>query len=412
MATERTIAALDIGSTKICCFIAKVTEAGRIRVAGMSHHASAGVRGGVLVDMESAYRAILAAVHAAEQMAGATIEEVIVSVSGPHLKSTQLLREMVIGGGAIRDLDLRRLLQDARNSVDLQDRMLLHAVPVGYSVDGGPLLHEPRGMHGQTLGVKMHLVTANRAAVQNIATCVSRCHLSIRDLAVAPYAAGLAALVEDEKDLGAVLIDMGGGATSFCVFYEGAAVHADCVPVGGQHVTSDIARGLSTPIAHAERLKTLYGSAVPAASDDRELLDAPQVGEEDDASSNRVPKSFLVSIIQARIEETFELVKRRLDASGAAGAAGHRVVLTGGASQLPGVRDAAGRILGKQVRHGRPLGVAGLAEATGGPAFATAAGLLHFAVDDRGEARTAAVPQTAGQGGFFARMGGWFRDNF
>lgn len=412
MATERTIAALDIGSTKICCFIAKVTEAGRIRVAGMSHHASAGVRGGVLVDMESAYRAILAAVHAAEQMAGATIEEVIVSVSGPHMKSTQLLREMVIGGGAIRDLDLRRLLQDARNSVDLQDRMLLHAVPVGYSVDGGPLLHEPRGMHGQTLGVKMHLVTANRAAVQNVATCVSRCHLSIRDLAVAPYAAGLAALVEDEKDLGAVVIDMGGGATSFCVFYEGAAVHADCVPVGGQHVTSDIARGLSTPIAHAERLKTLYGSAVPAASDDRELLDAPQVGEEDDASSNRVPKSFLVSIIQARIEETFELVKRRLDASGAAGAAGHRVVLTGGASQLPGVRDAAGRILGKQVRHGRPLGVAGLAEATGGPAFATAAGLLHFAVDDRGEARTAAVPHTAEQGGFFARMGGWFRDNF
>lgn len=412
MATDRTIAALDIGSTKICCFIAKVSDAGRIRVTGMSHHASAGVRGGVLVDMEAAYRAVLAAVHAAEQMAGATIEQVIVSIAGPHMTSKQLLREMVIGGGAIRDLDLRRLLQDARNSVDLEDRMLVHAIPVGYSVDGGPLLHEPRGMHGQTLGVKMHLVTANRAAVQNVATCISRCHLTVSDLAIAPYAAGLSSLVEDEKDLGAVLIDMGGGTTSFCVFYEGAAVHADCVPVGGHHVTSDIARGLSTPLNHAERLKTLYGSAVPAASDDRELLDAPQVGEEDDASSNRVPKSFLVSIIQARIEETFELVKRRLDASGAAGVAGQRVVLTGGASQLPGVREVAARTLGKQVRHGRPLGVSGLAEATGGPAFATAAGLLHFAVDDRGEAKSAAVPQSAAEGGFFSRMGGWFRENF
>ncbi len=412
MATERTIAALDIGSTKICCFIARVSEAGRIRVTGMSHHASAGVRGGVLVDMDAAYRAILAAVHAAEQMAGATIEQVIVSIAGPHIKSTQLLREMVIGGGAIRDLDLRRLLQDARDSVDLQDRMLVHAIPVGYSVDGSPLLREPRGMHGQTLGVKMHLVTANRSTVQNVATCVARCHLGVSDLAIAPYAAGLAALVEDEKDLGAVVIDMGGGTTSFCVFYEGAAVHADSVPVGGHHVTSDIARGLSTPINHAERLKTLYGSAVPAASDDRELIDAPQVGEEDDHSSNRVPKSFLVSIIQARIEETFELVKRRMDASGAAGLAGQRVVLTGGASQLPGVRDVAARALGKQVRHGRPLGISGLAEATGGPAFATACGLLHFAVDDRGEAKSAAVPHSAAQGGFLARMGGWFRENF
>lgn len=412
MATERTIAALDIGSSKICCFIAKVSEAGRIRVTGMSHHASGGVRGGVLVDMEAAYRAMLSAVHAAEQMAGATIEDVVVSIAGPHMRSTQLLREMVIGGGAIRDLDLRRLLQDARASVDLQDRMLLHAIPVGYSVDGSPLLREPRGMHGQTLGVKMHLVTANRSAVQNVATCISRCHLSVGDLAIAPYAAGLSALVEDEKDLGALLIDMGGGTTSFCVFYEGAAVHADSVPVGGQHVTSDIARGLATPVSHAERLKTLYGSAVPAASDDRELLDAPQVGEEDDASSNRVPKSFLVSIIQARIEEIFELVKNRLDASGAAGLAGQRVVLTGGASQLPGVRDVAARALGKQVRLGRPLGVSGLAEATGGPAFATAAGLLHFAVDDRGEARSAAVPQTDTHQGFLARMGGWFRENF
>ena len=408
----QTIAALDVGSTKICCFVAEATNAGRIRVTGMSHHASAGVRGGVIVDMEAAYRTVLASIHAAEQMAGTTVEQVVVSVNGGHPKSVSVSREMTLGGGTIRDADIRRLLEDTRNGIDLGERMLVHAIPIGYSLDGGPLLREPRAMHGQTLGVKMHLVTANASAVQNLATCISRCHLTIADLTLAPYAAGLAALVEDEKDLGATLIDFGGGTTSFCVFYEGAAVYADCIAIGGQHVTSDIARGLSTTLAQAERLKTLYGSCVPAPSDDRELIDAPQVGEDDDMSANRVPKSFLTSIIAPRIEETLELVKKRLDASGAAGIAGQRVVMTGGASQLPGLRETAQRILMKQVRNGRPLQISGLAEATGGPAFATAAGLLHFAVDDRGEARATSAKPPPSNSSFFARVGGWFRENF
>jgi cell division protein FtsA len=404
----RKLTALDIGSTKICCFIAEVSEAGRIRVTGMSHQQSAGLKGGMVVDMESAYRAILSAVHSAEQMAGTTIEDVVLSINGARPHSTTLTREMQIGGGAIRDPDISRLLQEARESVALQDRMLLHAIPIGYSVDGGPLLKEPRSMHAQTVGVKMHVVTANESAVQNLVNCVARCHLTVSDFALAPYAAGLSALVEDEKDLGATVIDMGGGTTSFSVFYEGAAVYGDCIPVGGQHVTSDIARGLSTTLQQAERLKTLYGSCQPAPSDDRELIDAPRIGEEDDTSPNRVPRSFLVSIIAPRLEETFELVRKRMEASGANGMAGQRVVLTGGASQLPGVREMAGRILNKQVRHGRPLKVSGLAEATGGPAFATAAGLLHFAVDDCGEARGSTSQSTANQNGLFAHIGKWF----
>ncbi|MDF1748979.1 MAG: cell division protein FtsA [Alphaproteobacteria bacterium] len=408
MATRK-LTALDIGSTKICCFIAEVSEAGRIRVTGMSHQQSAGLKGGMVVDMESAYRAILSAVHSAEQMAGTTIEDVILSINGARPHSTTLSREMQIGGGAIRDPDISRLLQEARESVQLQDRMLLHAIPIGYSVDGGPLLKEPRSMHAQTVGVKMHVVTANESAVQNLVNCVARCHLTVSDFALAPYAAGLSALVEDEKDLGATVIDMGGGTTSFSVFYEGAAVYGDCIPVGGQHVTSDIARGLSTTLQQAERLKTLYGSCQPAPSDDRELIDAPRIGEEEDTSPNRVPRSFLVSIIAPRLEETFELVRKRMEASGANGMAGQRVVLTGGASQLPGVREMAGRILNKQVRHGRPLKVSGLAEATGGPAFATAAGLLHFAVDDCGEARGGSSQSSANQNGLMARVGGWFR---
>ncbi len=408
MATTRKLTALDIGSTKICCFIAEVTEAGRIRVTGMSHQQSAGLKGGIVVDMESAYRAILSAVHSAEQMAGTTIEDVILSINGSRPQSMTLTREMQIGGAAIRDPDITRLLQEARDSVDLNGRMLLHAIPIGYSVDGGPLLHEPRSMHAQTVGVKLHVVTANESAVQNLVNCVARCHLTVADFALAPYAAGLSALVEDEKDLGATVIDMGGGTTSFSVFYEGAAVYGDCIPVGGQHVTSDIARGLSTTISQAERLKTLYGSSLPAASDDRDLIDAPRIGEEEDTSLNRVPRSFLVSIIAPRLEETFELVRQRLETSGAKGMAGQRVVLTGGASQLPGVREMAGRILNKQVRHGRPLKVSGLAEATGGPAFATAAGLLHFALDNRGEARGSVTQASTNRSGLMARVGGWF----
>ena len=413
MARDGVIAALDIGSTKICCFIAEIDDAARIRVTGMSHQASAGVRGGVIVDLVAAERAISAAVHAAEQLAGATVRDVVVNISGPHLMSHSVLREMHIGGGAIRDGDVRRLLQDGRTSVPLDDRIMLHAIPVGYAVDGAAGVRDPRGMYGHALGVRMHMVTASRPVVQNLNAVITRCHLHMGDIVASSYAAGLAALVEDETDLGVTVIDMGGGTTSLTVFYDGAAVFTDCLPVGGMHVTNDIARGLSTPLTHAERLKTLHGSALSSASDEKEMLDAPQVGEEEDISANRVPKSFLVSIIKPRIEETFELVRQRLEQSGVAPIAGQRVVLTGGASQLNGVRELAAHVLGKTVRVGRPLGLTGLAEATAGPAFATVAGLLHFALDDRGEARSAAVRAPAEmKGGFLGRIGGWFRENF
>lgn len=411
MAIHRTIAALDIGTSKICCFIAEATDTGQIRVKGMSHQASAGVKNGVIVDMEVAYQAILAAVHSAEQMAGQTINSVTASLAGGVPNSAIISRQMTIGGGAIREADIKRLRHDGRMAAQLDDRALIHAIPIGYQVDGSPSILDPRGLHAQNLGLKMHLVTAKNSGVQNLAHCIAKCHLEINDLVVGPYAAGLSALVEDERDLGAAVVDMGGGTTSLAVFYEGVAIHTDCLPVGGTHVTNDIARGLSTPLAHAEKLKTLHGSAIQTAADDREMLDVPQVGE-DDNDANQMPKSYLVSIIAPRIEETLELVKQRLEQSGVGGLAGQRIVLTGGASQLPGVRELAQQILGKQVRLGRPLGIQGLAEATGGPAFATAAGLLTFAVDDKGEARATTPNKSRQTGGMFSKMGGWFRENF
>jgi cell division protein FtsA len=241
---------------------------------------------------------------------------------------------------------------------------------------------------------------------------VSRCHLDIAAIAVSPYAAGLATLVEDETELGVIVIDMGGGTTTIAVFAEGQILFVDSIPIGGAHVTNDIARGLSTPLAHAERMKTLYGHCLLSPSDERETIAVPQVGEDDRDAGGAVPKSILVGIIQPRLEETLELVRAHLEAGGLDKAAGRRVVLVGGASQLAGARELAQMVLGKQVRLGRPTRVPGLAEATAGPAFAACAGLVAYALQDSGPhlaAKSHSIKEPSGLG---ARVGQWLRACF
>jgi cell division protein FtsA len=412
LARDGIVAALDIGSTKICCFIGNVDDLGIIRVAGIGHQASKGIKAGAVVDMEAAEQAVLSAVHAAEQMADVTIRSVYVNVNSGHPSSNSYYFEHPLRGGAIDDGDVRRLLHESGTDADDTMRSLIHAIPVGYKVDGENGIRDPRGLHGSSFGVRMHKVTAATSSIHNLVTCVSRCLLDIADVVANPYAAGLGCLVEDEIDLGVTVIDMGGGTTSIAVFYDGALVFVDAIPIGGNHVTNDIARGLSTPVPQAERLKTLFGNCLSSHADDRETITVPQVGAEDDAKSVQIPKSFLVGIIAPRIEETLELVRSRLEASGLDKLAGRRVVLTGGACQLPGVVELARQILNKQVRLGRPRGLTGLAEATAGPAFSACAGLLSFAVDDRGDARGVALPKHETNGGIFSRIGGWLRENF
>lgn len=412
LARDGIVAALDIGSTKICCFIGDVDDLGIIRVSGIGHQASKGIKAGAIVDMEAAEQAVLSAVHAAEQMADVTIRSVFVNINGGHPASQSHYFEHPLRGGAIDDGDVRRLLHESGTEADEQTRSLIHAIPVGYKVDGENGIRDPRGLHGSSFGVRMHKVTAATSAIHNLMTCVSRCLLDITDVVANPYAAGLGCLVEDEIDLGVTVIDMGGGTTSIAVFYDSALVYVDSVQIGGNHVTNDIARGLSTPPPQAERLKTLFGNCLSSHADDRETITVPQVGVEDDAKSVQIPKSFLVGIVAPRIEETLELVRARLEASGLDKLAGRRVVLTGGASQLPGVVELARQILNKQVRLGRPRGLTGLAEATSGPAFSACAGLLSFAVDDRGDARGLAIPKHETNGGIFSRLGGWLRENF
>ena len=210
--------------------------------------------------------------------------------------------------------------------------------------------------------------------------------------------------------MGVTLIDMGGGTTSIAVFFEGNAVHTDVVPVGGNHVTSDLARGLSTPLATAERLKTLYGHAIASAADEHNLIEVPQVGEGPEGELQQIPRSVLVGIIQPRLEETFELVRSRLEASGFDKVGGRRVVLTGGASQLPGMRDLAALILDKQVRQGRPVHLEGLAESTGGPAYAGAAGLVSYALQAETTALSRRKPRKMATGGFLGRVNGLIKE--
>lgn len=418
MARSNVIAALDIGTSKICCFIAVLEEDGRIRVTGIGHQASRGVKAGAIVDMDAAEQSIMAAVNTAERMADETVREIVVGLAGGHPESRLVDMRTTISGGPVRDADLRRLLYGSGTLETSLERAVLHAVPVGYSIDGSNGIRDPRGMHGHNLAVHVHEVTAAASAVRNVTTCVERCHLNVADVAANPYAAGIATLVPDESELGVTVIDMGGGTTSMTVFIDGSPVFSDSIPVGGRHVTSDIARGLATSLSHAERLKTLHGSALPSPSDERESVVAPQVGEEDSDEPNLVPKSFLVSIIAPRIEETFELVRDRLNAGGAAREAGRRVVLTGGACQLPGVRELAARMLDRQIRIGRPTQVAGLAAATNGPAFSACAGLLRLTAEQPHELRLPSAGGTlsATEGllarlGPLGRIGGWLREN-
>jgi len=407
------IAAIDIGTSKICCFIARLGEDRHPHVIGIGHQASRGVKGGTIINMEQAETAIRATLHAAEQMAGETIREVALNLSGGYPASQSISVEMPLSGREVADHDLERVLLQGSQINGNSERRLIHSIPVGYSIDGSRGIRDPRGMFGDRLGVDMHVVTAAASAVRNLTTCVARCHLDIRALVVSPYAAGLAALVDDEVDLGVTVIDMGAGTTTLAVFMDGHVVYTDSVPIGGSHVTNDIARGLSTPVVHAERIKTLYGSCISSPADEREIIHVPQVGEEEGGAPNPVPRALLNSIIQPRLEETFEHVRARLEASGFDKIAGRRVVLTGGASQLNAVRNLAALILDKQIRIGRPIRASGLADSTGGPAFATAAGLLSYALQaEPWQGRPSRTQRREEPTGFAGRIGSWLKENF
>ena len=406
------IAVLDVGTSKTSCFIARTQDDAPPRVIGVGHHASRGVRAGAIVDMEAAESCIRKVVHDTEKMAGETVTGVIANLSAGRPQSRSFAVEVPIVGRQVSEIDLRRAVDQARQVERPGDSELIHSLPVGYSIDGDNGIRDPRGMYGDRLGVNMHMITAAGGAVRNLKACIERAHLDMECVVVSAYASGLASLVEDEMNLGATVIDMGAGTTTVAIFHEGQVIVTDGIPVGGAHVTNDIARGLSTPVVHAERMKTLFGSAIAASEDEREVIDVPQVGEDHAETPNHVPRSILNGIIQPRLEETFELIRARIEASGAAQFVGRRVVLTGGASQLQNARELAAQILDRHVRLGRPLRLRGLAESVSGPAFATCAGLVNYGESGHGAWHSpVAMPETI-QAGLFGRMGEWLREHF
>ncbi len=411
------IAALDIGSSKIACFIGRVIdEEGGFEVLGVSTHASKGVRSGTIVDISAAESVIRQTVHAAENMAadimkGYPLREVVVNIPGVHAHSHSQVAAVQISGHEVTENDVQRALAKAQEQVISHDYELVHTIPVGYRIDGNDGIREPRGMVGQSMEVDIHMLTGDMGALQNMANCTQHSHLDIEALCASPYAAGLSSLVQDELDLGCTVIDMGGGVTSISVFHDGGFVFCDAVPIGGSHVTNDIAKGFSTSIADAERLKILYGSAIASISDENELIDIPRLGEEDRREPNHMPRSLLVGIIQPRIEEILELTRARLHDSGLGSIIGRRVVLTGGASQIPGLQDLTGHVLDKQVRLGKPLRYRGLPDAVSGPAYATTAGLLSY-VAGHADEMPAQIMRDVGQGNLFERVKSWLKENW
>jgi cell division protein FtsA len=411
------VAALDVGSSKIACFIARtIDDEGHFEILGIGHQASAGIKKGTVSDLEDAEIAIRNTVHAAENMAadvmrGYPLREVIVNVSGVYSRSNNLRVGVRMQGHEVVDNDIQRALSKAQEDNVTSNKELIHTIPTAYTIDGHNGIRDPRGMYGQNLEVDINLVTADRGALRNIATCIEHSHLDIAALCVSPYASGLSSLVEDEMDLGCTVIDMGGGVTSMAVFKGGKMIFCDAIPLGGKHVTSDIARGLTTTIADAERLKALYGGAIVSSADETELIDVPQLGEEHHSHPNHVPRSLLVGIIQPRLEEILEIVRAKLDDSGVGAAAGRRVVLTGGASQLPGMRDLGQMILDKKVRLGRPIRVDGLAEAVNGPAFSTTAGLLTY-LSERSHEIPSQIIENVEAGTIWQRVGHWIREHW
>jgi cell division protein FtsA len=419
------VSVLDVGSSKVCCVVAqlKPCEPSQIlrgrthtaKVIGIGHQQSNGVKSGVVIDLNRAEQAIRFAVDAAERMAGLTVDSLIVNLTSGRLKSQVFSAAVNLGGHEVGDADVRRVLAAGAKQSLRAEREVVHVLPAAFSLDAERGVRDPRGMVGDTLGVDMHVLTGDAAPQRNLELCINRAHLSVERMVATPYASGLASLVEDELEMGAACIDMGGGTTTMSIFADSKFVFGSAIPVGGIHVTHDLAKGLSTRFDDAERLKVMHGAALAGPGDDRDVVTIRPIGSDENEVPLQVPRSVMSRIIRARVEETLEIARDRLNRSGYGNVVGKRVVLTGGASQLSGLAEAARRILGRNVRIGRPLGVASLPPAAKGPAFSTAVGLMIYPQVAGFESERPGGFSTlrmTGTGGRLHRVGQWFKDSF
>ncbi|MGY6634457.1 MAG: cell division protein FtsA [Alkalilacustris sp.] len=421
------VAVLDIGSAKIACLILRLDpgptggeeeavgpmagQAG-FRVIGAATTRARGVEFGEIAAMQETERAVRTAVQAAQKMAQTRVDHVIACFSGGMPRSYGLAGAVETVDGTVDDGDIGRVLAACDMPPFGEGREVLHAQPVNFALDDRSGLGDPRGQTGRQLACDMHLLTVDARAISNLVHCLGRCDLELAGIASSAYAAGRSSLVEDEQELGAACIDMGGGATGLSIFIKKHMIYTDSVRMGGVHVTSDIAKGLQIPLATAERLKTLHGGVVATGVDDREMIEIGGDSGDWERDRRTVSRTELIGIMRPRVEEILEEVRARLDAAGFEHLPSQSIVLTGGASQIPGLDGLAARILGSQVRLGRPLRVRGLPQAATGPDFSATVGLCLFAAHPQDEWWDFDAPTTQYPARSLRRALRWFREHW
>ena len=421
------VAILDIGTSKIVCMIIKfdpsvqeeaadgpnvIARHNRFRVIGVATTRSRGVKYGEISAMAETERAVRTAVQAAQKMAGVVADHAFVCFSGGDPRSYGLSGDVQLSVNEIEDQDIANALA-ACDVPDLgEGREPLHAMPVNFTVDHRSGFADPRGQVGNRLSVDMHLLSVRTSMLQNLIACVKRCDLELAGVISAPYASGISALVEDEQELGAACVDLGAGTTSLSIFYKKHMIYADSSPLSGNLVTSDVSQCLQIPMQVAERIKTLHGGVVATGVDDRDMIDIGADTGDWHHDRREISRADLIGIMRPRLEEIFEDVRDRLREANFDYLPGQRIVLTGGMSDLLGVDGLATRILGQQVRLGRPMRIQGLPQAATGPSFAAAVGLVLYSAHPQDECWDFDLPVSGLQTRSLRRAVRWFRENW
>jgi cell division protein FtsA len=401
------IVALDIGTAKVVCLVAELRPDGAVEVLGLGSHESKGLKKGVVVNIEATVAAIQRALEEAELMADCKIASAFVGIAGSHIRSFNSTGMVAIKDREVTALDVERALDTARAVNIPTDQQILHVLRQEFIIDGQEDVREPIGMSGVRLEVKVHIVTGAVAAAQNIIKCVRRCGLEVNDLILQPLASARAVLLEDEKDLGVCLLDIGGGTTDVAIFTHGAIRHTAVVPIAGDQITNDIAMALRTPTGDAENIKTRHGVGLRQLADPNQMIEVPGIGERSPRSMSR---QTLAEVIEPRVEELYSLVQQVLRESGFEELLSSGVVLTGGSAVMHGMVELGEEIFHMPVRLGVPRYQGGLADVVRAPRYATAVGLLLEGASQVQQGKLSR--QTGSVKAVLVRMREWFQRNF
>ena len=379
---EQVLVGLDLGTTKVCAIVGEVKDSGQVDIIGIGISPSHGLKKGVVVNIDSTVESIKKAVQEAELMAGVEINSVFVGISGGHIKGINSRGVAAIKNREVGAADVARAIDGARAVNIPMDQQILHVLPQEFIIDDQDGIKEPLGMSGTRLDVKVHIITGAVTAIQNIVKSCSRAGLHVNDLVLQPLASSRAVLTPEEQELGVVVADVGGGTTDIAFFLEGSLWHTEVLPIGGNHLTNDIAIGLRTPASEAEKIKIKYGCALSSLVKHEETLDVPSVGGR---PPRLLSRQILCEIIEPRVEELFGMVQQRLKKTGFEDMFASGVVLTGGTALMEGVQDAAERYLGLPIRRGTPRNIGGLTDVVNSPIYATGVGLVIYGAENQQE---------------------------